>query len=173
MITDQNNLNVDRFIVEDDNKFPNSDLFVLLYKNVFADDIKADDIIKTFEKNNWRNNWINGIYDYHHYHSNTHEVIAITKGTVTVLLGGDAGTEKQLSKGDVIIIPAGVAHKRQSASDDFECTGAYPDGLQYDLKKGEAGERPAADEIIKAVPLPDNDPVYGAGGPLILNWEIQ
>ncbi|MEO7802611.1 MAG: cupin domain-containing protein [Ginsengibacter sp.] len=173
MITDIHELDVDRFIVEDDGKFPNSDLFVLLYKKAFSSDWNTADIVKTFERNNWTNSWVNGIYDFHHYHSNTHEVIAVTQVSVTVLLGGSAGTEKQLSPGDVIIIPAGVAHKRQSSSDDFECTGAYPDGIQYDLKMGEAGERPFADENIKAVLLPDNDPVYGAEGPVALNWKVQ
>ncbi len=164
---------VERFIIEDDGQFPNSSLFILIYKNVFQNESSADAIKKTFENNNWKNSWVNGIYDYHHYHSNTHEVIAISSGNVKVLLGGAGGKENALSKGDVLIIPAGVAHKCITASEDFECVGAYPNGVSWDLKKGEDGERPEADENISAVALPDNDPVYGAEGPLALNWKVQ
>ncbi len=164
---------VERFIIADDGQFPNSSLFVLIYKSVFQKESSTDSIKKTFENNNWKNSWVNGIIDYHHYHSNTHEVIAISSGSVIVLLGGPGGKENNLSKGDLLIIPAGVAHKCISASDDFECVGAYPNGISYDLKKGEKDERPEADENISAVLLPDNDPVYGAEGPLALNWKVQ
>jgi uncharacterized protein YjlB len=50
--------------------------------------------------------------------------------------------------------------------------GAYPDGKDYDLKKGEPADRPKADDNISKVDLPDIDPVYGLSGPLILNWEM-
>ncbi len=171
LIHDQPEL--ERFILEDDGRFPNSNLFVLIYKKAFENTAGQGDIMKTFERNNWKNSWVNGILDYHHYHSNTHEVLAIRKGNVTVLLGGPSGNEKKFSEGDVIIIPAGVAHKRLSASDNFECIGAYPNGANWDLKKGDDNERPLADENIKAVPLPDKDPVYGSEGPLALNWKVQ
>ncbi len=164
---------VERFIIQDDGQFPNSSLFVLIYKNVFQEESSTDIIKKTFESNNWKNSWVNSILDYHHYHSNTHEVIAISSGSINVLLGGPGGKEYNLSTGDVIIIPAGVAHKCISSSNDFECVGAYPNGISYDLKKGEKDERPEADENISTVSLPDNDPVYGAEGPLALNWKVQ
>ncbi len=167
------NPEVEKFIIEDDGRFPNSSLFILIYKNSFNKGATPDTIKKAFKNNNWTNSWVNGIYDYHHYHSNTHEAVAISTGTVKVLLGGPSGKEINLSQGDVLIIPAGVAHKCISASEDFECVGAYPNGITYDLKKGEENERPETDNNISEVALPDNDPVYGAEGPLALNWKVQ
>ena len=74
--------------------------------------------------------------------------------------------------GDVIIIPAGVAHKNLGSSGDFRCVGAYPPGQDWDMNYGKAGERPAADENIANVPLPVADPVFGFEGPLMKNWGI-
>ncbi|HXO96731.1 MAG TPA: hypothetical protein VN857_09120, partial [Chthoniobacterales bacterium] len=72
--------------------------------------------------------------------------------------------------GDVIVIPAGVGHKNLGASDDFGVVGAYPGGRHWDLLTGKPGERPKADQNIAALPLPDNDPVYGPDGPLRKIW---
>lgn len=77
----------------------------------------------------------------------------------------------EVEAGDVIVIPAGVAHKRESASADFLVVGAYPPGQKWDLLRGEDGERPEADERIAEVPLPQTDPVGGAAGPLLRAWK--
>ena len=167
------NPEVVRQILKDDGHFPNSNLFLLIYKQSFMGDFSASSIELTFEENNWKNAWRAGIFDYHHYHSNTHEVLGMYKGSAQVQLGGPSGIIVDLSRGDVIIIPAGVAHKCISANHDFRCVGAYPDGIKYDIKRGIPGERPAADDSISKVLLPEKDPAYGSDGPLILNWEIQ
>jgi len=147
---------------KDDGKIPNSALPLLIYKNVFSEE-KADAAYITayFENYNWTNSWENGVYDFHHYHSNTHEVMGVYSGYATLQFGGDAGEQIAVEAGDAIVIPAGVGHKKISASEDFGVVGAYPDGRDYDIKKGESGERPEADDNIKNVPLPENDPVYG------------
>lgn len=166
---------VTRHILHDDGQFPNSALFLLIYRgavNIPGDNGPAA-IEELFDKNNWKNSWRNGVYDYHHYHSNTHEVLGVYDGSARLQFGGPKGIAENISKGDIIIIPAGVAHKCISAGNDFKCVGAYPDGRDYDIKKGEENDRPEADENIKAVPLPEKDPVYGSDGPLILNWEMQ
>jgi uncharacterized protein YjlB len=162
-----------RHIEKDDGQFPNSSLFVLIYKKVFGEDCSASDFEDTFAGNDWKNSWRNGIYDYHHYHSITHEVLGIYDGTAKVQFGGPSGIIDILEKGDVVIIPAGVAHKCIESEQSFKCVGAYPDGLDFDIKKGDPSERPEADENISKVLLPDKDPVYGAGGLLALNWEMQ
>ncbi len=163
-----------KHIFKDDGQFPNSGLFLLIYKSaiILADEDGSSIFKKIFESNEWKNSWLNGIYDYHHYHSIAHEVLGIYEGKANVQFGGPHGLSENVSKGDVIIIPAGVAHKCNSASDDFKCIGAYPEGSDYDINKGEQSDRPKADENINNVKLPDTDPVYGLSGPLILNWEM-
>ena len=52
----------------------------------------------------------------------------------------------------------------------FRVVGAYPDGQMWDMNYGKAGERPAADERIRKVPLPQLDPVRGKTGPLMELW---
>ena len=124
-----------------------------------------------FDGNGWPPQWRNGIYDYHHYHSTSHEVLGIAKGRVTVRLGGEKGRDFDLQAGDVVVLPAGTGHKCLSASDDLLVIGAYPPGQEdYDTRRGAASDRPEALENIKRVALPDNDPVYGEEGPLLWMW---
>jgi len=147
---------------KDNQNIPNSALPLLIYKNVFSEE-KADAgyIKHHFENHNWTNSWEDGVYDFHHYHSNTHEVLGVFSGYATIQFGGEGGEKVAVEEGDAIVIPAGIAHKKISASEDFGVVGAYPGGKNYDLKKGETGERPEADQNIKNVPLPETDPVYG------------
>lgn len=162
-----------RQILEDDGLFPNNPVLPLLvYKGaVFLHpDDEAEHILDIFARNGWTNGWKNGIYDYHHYHSTAHEVLGIFCGTADVQLGGPDGVCVELSRGDVVIIPAGVAHKRLKASDDFLCVGAYPEGQSYDMNEGREGERERAIANIERVPLPVLDPVFGKDGPLLSDW---
>jgi uncharacterized protein YjlB len=163
-----------KHILKDDGIFPNSGLFLLIYKDVFSDEDAdiAERIEDTFHGNNWKNSWRDGIYDYAHYHSITHEVLGIYAGKASVQFGGPKGITEELSTGDVVIIPAGVAHQCLKADEDFKCIGAYPDGSDYDIKKGEEGDRLEADKNIEKVELPESDPVYGIGGLLQLEWEM-
>lgn len=154
--------------------FPNNNhLPVLVYKEVFSlPEAEATSYIEElFNKNNWKNSWRDAIFTYDHYHSNSHEVLGVSNGNCMLQLGGDDGSITTLCKGDVIIIPAGVAHKNVGCSEDFECIGAYPQGNDYDIKTGKPEERPEADENIKNVPLPNTDPVFGHHGPLLEHWK--
>jgi uncharacterized protein YjlB len=162
-------------ILTDDGQFPNSYLPVIICKAalILPEEHAAKIIEDIFKKNNWTNSWRNGIYDYHHYHSITHEVLGVYQGNTIVQLGGPTGITQLIEKGDIIIIPAGVAHKNIGPETDFKCVGAYPNGKDYDIKKGDPDDRPEADKNIKKVPLPENDPVYGNDGPLISNWNIK
>lgn len=160
-------------ILKDDGTFPNSHLPVLLYKNVldFPLFFDAAYIINLFEKNHWSNAWKSGIFTYHHYHSITHEVIGVYKGKTTLLLGGEKGVTITLEKGDVVIIPAGVAHKNMGQEHDVSCVGAYPKGHKYDINTGKEGERPLADTNIALVALPDRDPILGLKGGTEKYWK--
>ncbi len=131
---------------------------------------RTDTCANVFGENNWTNAWKNGVFDYHHFHSNTHEVLGIVSGTASILFGGENGIKIEVNKGDVVVIPAGVAHKKESSSEDFQVVGAYPNGMIPDLKTGKADERKEAIENIKNVPFPTTDPLQGRYGPLVEIW---
>lgn len=151
----------------DDGTFPNSRLPVLIYRQVLPPDL--GEIEKLLRSNCWTNSWRNGVYPFPHYHSTSHEVLAIYRGTANLQLGGPkAGKAFEVLAGDFVVIPAGVAHQKLTSSEDFAVVGAYPDGRKWDLLRGNAGERPLADENIARVPLPRLHPLFGAAKPC---WE--
>jgi len=158
---------VHHFYLQDDGIFPNNDGFPVIHYRA-ALQIPwwrpANYILKLFKKNNWSNGWNDGVYDYHHYHSITHEALGVYKGHTILLLGGGNGVRVTVEKGDVLIIPAGVAHKNLYPENVFGCVGAYPNGSAYDMNTGKPGERPDADDQILQVPVPDQDPVFGGTG---------
>ena len=123
-----------------------------------------------FERNGWGNSWRNGIYDYVHYHSGTHEVLGIARGHARVRFGGNSGKVVDLREGDVVILPAGTGHQSLDASKDLLVIGAYPPNGKYDECRGSRQEHERALESIPKVHLPAKDPVYGADGPLMDAW---
>lgn len=162
--------------LQDDGTFPNNGkLPLLVYQDILAlpPGNPAAIVQILFESNGWGGSWRNGIYGFHHYHSTAHEVLGVCGGCAEVQLGGDRGVSLKISRGDVIIIPAGVAHKNLGADRDFQVVGAYPAGQSPDMCYGKAGERPQADHNILRVPLPQKDPVYGAEGPVAKHWKIS
>ena len=158
---------------EDDGEIPNNSLPLLLYRNAFEKRGKeaASWLEKHFHSNNWYNSWRNGVYNYHHYHSTSHEVLGVYAGRALLHLGGEQGKKVEVKAGDIIIIPAGVGHKNLESSADFAVVGAYPNGSDYDLKTGKQGERPEADRNIAQVPIPDADPLLGAEEGLQEIWD--
>ena len=94
--------------------------------------------------NGWSNAWVDGIYDYHHYHATVHEVLGVARGTARVQLGGPSGPIVVLTAGDGVLIPAGVGHCRLGASPDLSVVGAYPGGADWDLVRATAEARAAA-----------------------------
>ncbi len=159
---------------KDDGKIPNSKYPLLIYKNVFSEDkCNPADMMTYFEERDWKKAWDNGVYDYHHYHSTVHEVLGVHSGYATLQFGGEEGEKMSVEEGDVVVIPAGVGHKRIDASDDFGVVGAYPGGSDYDVLKGEEGDRPKADENIAKVAFPENDPVYGKMEGLVTLWKLK
>lgn len=170
----QSNKNkIEKHYLKDDGIFPNNVLPVLLYKSVLELPLLLpSNYIKTiFAINNWSNAWTNGIFEYHHYHSTTHEVLGVYKGATTLQLGGDNGIKIKIEKGDVLIIPAGVAHKNLEKQNNIKCVGAYPGGKDYDINYGKMGERPQTDKNIKQVPIPSQDPIFGLQGGIKDYWK--
>jgi uncharacterized protein YjlB len=160
------------YFVRGNEAFPNNRLPILYYPKVLELPklFPANTVKKLFQKNNWGNNWKQGIYTYHHYHSITHEVLGVCKGETLLLLGGEKGITLFIQKGDVLIIPAGVAHINLGEENDITCVGGYPDGRDYDMNYGKPGERPKSDHNIASVPIPETDPVFGKQGGLLKIW---
>jgi len=160
-------------LLRDDGTFPNNGkLPIIVYQGilVLSGSDPAAMAENLFTLNSWSGCWRNGIYSFHHYHSMAHEALGVYSGTARVQLGGDRGVSLTVNCGDVIIIPAGVAHKNLGADHDFRVVGAYPRGQAPDMCYGKAGERPQADQNIARVPLPKMDPGYGNAGPLVEHW---
>lgn len=162
-------------LLKDAGTIPNSRLPVMIYQAAL--DLPKDDPAAAIEAlihaNQWGNDWRNGIFTYHHYHSTAHEALLVFSGSAKVQLGGESGVIETIGAGDVIIIPAGVGHKNLGTSSDFHVVGAYPPRQNVDMKYGKPGERPRVDENIARLALPTTDPVFGKTGPLLDHWRAQ
>jgi len=164
---------VSRIDLKDDGIFPNNEnLPLLVYRAVL--NLSEKDPAAAFEAlfttNHWGGGWRNGIYSFHHYHSTAHEVLGIYSGQARAQFGGENGVSLTVSRGDVVVIPAGVAHKNLGADSDFRVVGAYPLDQTVDMCYGKPDERPRADRNIANVALPESDPVFGKSGSLGRYW---
>jgi uncharacterized protein YjlB len=140
-----------------DGPIPNHPRFpVLIYHGVEVADIR-----RVLAGRGWGGAWTNGVFDFHHFHSTSHEVLAVVAGRATLELGGPQGRAFEVAEGDVLVLPAGTGHRRAAARGGFTVVGAYPAGQEdYDLLR-DADD--AALARIRSVPVPAHDPVGGEG----------
>jgi uncharacterized protein YjlB len=128
-------------------RIPNHPRFaVLIYHGVDAAADGADTGRSMFERHGWGGAWVDGIFDFHHFHSTSHEALDV-------------------SAGDVLVLPAGTGHCRASSSRNFTVVGAYPAGQEdYDLlREVDREDLEAARARIEALGAPPDDPVGGDG----------
>lgn len=106
------------------------------------------------------------MYSTTHFHSTTHEVLIISKGSAKLLFGGEKNpgrVEVEVGKGDVVVVPAGVGHRllEERGGEGFEMVGCYPKGAEgWDMCYGREGEEGVV-ERIRALGWFERDPVYG------------
>ena len=141
---------------------PNNPRFaVLVYRGVTSTTRAA-----LFAEHGWGGTWVSNVFDFHHFHSTSHEALAVLSGSATIELGGPQGEAFEVAAGDVLVLPAGTGHRRArdaTASGD----GRLPRGQEdYDLLR-EADD--AARERIAALPAPPDDPVGGEG---VARWAV-
>ena len=138
---------------------------LLVYPGVATKDITPEFFETLFDRNRWPAAWRNGVHPFHHFHSNSHEVLGVYEGEATVRFGGEEGVTLTARPGDVIVLPAGTLHKKLSSKGRLGIVGAYPEGSMPDtcLTQKNAGR-------VSSVPLPQQDPVHGPGGPLFTYW---
>jgi uncharacterized protein YjlB len=145
-------------------RIPNNPRFpVLVYRGVGITDAAAAK--ERFAEHGWGGAWVDGVFDFHHYHSTSHEALAVVAGRATLELGGPQGRAFEVEAGDVLVLPAGTGHRRASSDAAFTVVGAYPAGQEnYDLLHGDdPAEVEAARERIAALGPPPDDPVGGEG----------
>jgi uncharacterized protein YjlB len=145
---------------------------LLVYPGAVA--IEVDDPAVAFEalfdRNRWPPAWRNGVFPFHHFHSNAHEALGVYSGEVTVQFGGEGGAVLTARPGDVIVLPAGTGHKKVSSRGSLGIVGAYPSGQHPDMRTPLLSNARRSAEAVTHVPLPECDPVYGASGPLFTHW---
>jgi uncharacterized protein YjlB len=139
------------FRFRDDGETPNNPLPLVVYRRALRLDEAFDPAAifeETFARHGWRKSWRDGIYDFRHFHTATHEVL-----------------------GNAVVLPAGTGHRRIKASADLLVVGAYPAAGRYDQPRPAEVDHAAAVASIAKVKLPRRDPVYGAQGPLLELWK--
>jgi uncharacterized protein YjlB len=149
-------------------RIPNNPRFpVLIYHGVDDAAAGAEAARELFARHGWGGSWVNGVFPFHHFHSTSHEALAVVAGRATLELGGAQGESFEVSAGDVLVLPAGTGHRRASSEAGFTVVGAYPAGQEdYDLLRGDdPAEVDAARERIAGLGPPPDDPVGGEGIP--------
>ncbi|PCH36651.1 hypothetical protein WOLCODRAFT_134308 [Wolfiporia cocos MD-104 SS10] len=122
--------------------------------------------------------WRYTMYSQSHFHSTTHELLVVATGRARLFFGGDGnpdGVQLEVSKGDAMLLPAGVAHRLLEdlggEGGNFEMVGSYPVGAkEWDMCYGDG--RPGEDhgkvkERIQALSWFKRDPLYGSEGPAL------
>ena len=167
----------EEYVFRDDGETPNNPQFpFLVYRQAVVLDGKHDSAAifeELFASNGWGKSWRNSIYDFLHFHTHTHEVLGIARGSARVQFGGKHGPILDVRAGDVIVHPAGTGHERIGPPDNLLVVGAYPLGAgggSYDEPEPEDISVENARRAIKDVPAPQKDPVYGSEGPLVRLW---
>ncbi|MBV4551625.1 cupin domain-containing protein [Pseudomonas sp. SWRI102] len=151
----------------------NPRLPVLVYRDAVsaqASDLAAH-LEETFRSHGWPPQWRYGIYDFHHYHTEGHEVLGVASGQARLMIGGPGGQVLDVKAGDVLLLPAGTGHCNLGSSDDFLVVGAYPPGQQADICREAPSEAQLAN--IDTLSFPQRDPVYGARGGVNRYWLDQ
>jgi uncharacterized protein YjlB len=162
---------IETHTLADDGTVPNNTLPIVLYRGALGSEGDlASRCEEMFEVNGWPGAWRNGIYGHHHYHSTAHEVLGIARGSARVRRGGENGATVELQTGDVVVIPAGVAHKREGATSDLLVIGSYPNGQHPDICRADTASHAKSAANVARVALPACDPVTGEAKPLLDCW---
>lgn len=156
-------MNISRMRIACDKPFPSNEIVLRLYRAVFnkAQTGLSSKFSKLFSDNGWSVPWVNGVFAFHHFHAEAHEVLGCAAGWVVVQMGGPNGPEVRLEAGDAVLIPAGVAHKNIDSSADYRILGSYPHGQEPDLRRGNLNEWNEVLDKIAYVKLWEKDPVTG------------
>ncbi|MCB8835997.1 cupin domain-containing protein [Aurantimonas sp. VKM B-3413] len=164
-------MQIEAELLKPDHDMPNSDLpLIVISEAVPSGEATSQAMTARFERNGWQGTWTYTVFDYWHYHIEGHEVLGCVSGTATVGLGGEGGIRIAMQPGDVVIIPAGVGHKRLDADAGFQVVGAYPPGQNGAITRAGEMDLEAARRAIAALSLPETDPVTGERPGAVAKW---
>src|ERR687897_3504113 len=114
-------IEVREYLFEDDGRIPNNPTLPLLVYSQVLDSSEQDSsrCKELLAENGWGGAWVDGVFPYHHFHSTSHEVLAVVGGSASITFGGPGGDTVEVAAGDVVVIPAGVGHRNGGSSGDF------------------------------------------------------
>ncbi|KZM22504.1 uncharacterized protein EKO05_0000828 [Ascochyta rabiei] len=147
---------------------------LLIYHSCFPPSTSPSAIESHLPSNSITPQWRYTMYTTSHYHSTTHEILCIINGRAKLLFGGEQNpgkVETEVEVGDVVIVPAGVAHRLlEDVEGGFQMVGSYPKGCSWDMCYGKTGEEAKA-EAVGRVSWLEKDPMYGDDGPALWGKE--
>ena len=172
-MTEQADFSIETLVVPTNENVPNHPrLPFLIYRKVWGDKSDPHLVLTNFASCGWGGGWVNGIFPFHHYHAESHEVLANTGPTINVQFGGPEGEIVAFGTGDIVLIPAGGGHCLMAGRRASGIVGAYPAGQEdWDLKRNEPQDHKLALRQIPEVALPTTDPVTGNQFPLFNYWK--
>lgn len=164
-------MELETYNLEPANGLPNSRFPLIVYRAALENDAcSPDGCAALFRRNGWQGLWLNGVFSYWHYHAQSHEVLGCVAASAHIGFGGDHGVSTDFNAGDVVLIPAGVGHKRLSQQPGFLVIGGYPPGQDGAITDAGKVDMEVAIALAGAVPAPQTDPVLGVSGGLHDVW---
>ena len=163
------------FTFAPDGGMPNNRLPLLVYRGALPPALQAPGGCQALlARNEWGGNWVDGVFDYWHFHVTGHEVLGCVAGEAEIGFGGDSGIRTTFRLGDVVAIPAGVGHKRLSEKrGGFTVVGGYPPGQNGAISRPGEHTLEEAQRLIADLALPRGDPLSGPEGPMIAAWGLR
>ena len=150
-----------QIFMKDDGTFPNNEHYpTLIYKHAFHGS-ESEGRRLIVNKNEWTEPWVWGIFSYHHYHTKAWELLLCVCGSASIQLGGDDGPTVKIDKGDLVLIPPGVAHKQLEEGGGFSLLGSYPT-FRFDGRIDTFRGKPTDEERkrIQDCYVPKTDPMF-------------
>ena len=149
---------------------PNSPLPLIVAGSAVLPVPSPDAVHALLRGNGWRGTWTSTIDDFWHSHVTGHEVLVCAAGSARVGFGGPAGIALDMVPGDAVIVPAGVGHRRLSATPGFAVVGGYPPGQDGTVTRAGGMDLDAARQAIALLALPDADPLSGDSPGRLAAW---
>ncbi|KAF4452710.1 cupin domain-containing protein [Fusarium austroafricanum] len=179
--------NPEQYLIRQTAHCPNSLFPVLVYRSVLPVPAEEASATEFLERHGWEKKGIWGTITVKHFHPNVHECYGVIQGESELIFGAggadvpELGTKVPVKTGDVIVVPAGVAHastheddKSKDESDCYRYIGVYPIGSpQYRFDLGIERLEQKEELVVESrkVSIPQ-DPISGHQGPLVRIWNV-